>query len=113
MISPHLLQLDASYGYRTYAGCLEGIPSANSVIEEAKRTAKDMWGNRATFVIDPTIKGKRLPGWTYMIWAHGPAKDSEMDGSELVVIWWSEMSPDTNRVLDAVDWEKYAKDFQH
>jgi hypothetical protein len=113
MISPHLLHLDASYSYRTYLGCLEGAPSRKQVIEKAKREAKDLWGERATFVIEPKESGKHMPTWTHMVWATGPAKDNENHGSELVVIWWSEMSPDTNRVLDAVDWEKHAKDFQY
>jgi hypothetical protein len=112
VISPHLLRLDSSYSYRTYGGSLEGLPSRASMIEKAKREAQELWGERATFVIDPK-EGRKLPEWTHMVWASGPAKDAEMDGSELVVIWWSEMSPDTNRVLDAVDWQNLAKDFQY
>lgn len=113
MISPHLLHIDASYSQRTYLGSLEGAPPTQVMIDHAKKQAKDMWGERATFVIDPPIKDKHLPGWVHMVWATGPEKDPENHGSELVVIWWSEMTPDTNRVLDAVDWEKYAKDFQY
>ncbi len=112
MISPHLLHIDASYSYKTYLGCLEGIPSANSCIKEAKDRAKELWGERATLVLEPPVKGKMLPKWCHMIWATGPAADADNDGSELVVIWWSEFEPDTKRVLDAIDWEKNAKDFQ-
>ncbi len=113
MISPHLISIDASYSQRTYLGSLEGVPTSSVMIESAKKQAKKMWGERATFVIEPTVKGKHLPRWVHMVWATGPEKDPENHGSELVVIWWSEMSPDTNRVLDAVDWEKHAKDFQY
>lgn len=111
MISPHLLHIDASYSQRTYLGSLEGPPPAQVMIEHAKKQAKEMWGERATFVIEPP-KGKLLPRWVHMVWATGPANNEGYDGSELVVIWWSEITPDTNRVLDAVDWEKNAKDFQ-
>lgn len=112
MISPHLLHINASYSYRTYGGCLEGAPSRAQMIEKAKREATDLWGTRATFIIDPPNQ-KHLPGWTHMVWANGPEKDPENHGSELVVIWWSEFEPDTKRVLDAVDWEKHAEDFQY
>lgn len=112
MVSPHLLSLDASYSYRTYAGSLEGAPSVTVMIESAKQWAEKLWGKRTTLIIDPTIKGRYLPRWTHMVWAKGPEKDSENDGSELIVVWWSELSPDTDRVLQAVDWEKHATDFQ-
>ena len=119
MISPHLLIIDASYSQATYLGCLEGPPPVEHTIQGAETKAKELWGSRAVYVIEPTIKTvtggsgkiKLLPKWQHMIWAHGPAKNEEMDGSELVVIWWSEMSPDTDRVLQVVDWERYAKDF--
>jgi hypothetical protein len=113
MISPHLLMIDASYSYRTYGGCLEGAPSVAVMMTAAKNRAEELWGKRASLVIDPTIKGKMLPPWTHMIWAHGPEKDPDNHGSELVIIWWSEMQPDTDRVLQAVDWEKHASDFQY
>lgn len=120
MISPHLLSIDASHSQRTYLACMEGVPSANQMIESAKKLAVNMWGERATLVIDPTVKGKMLPTWCHMIWATGPiiqpADETVSDdshGSELVVIWWSEFEPDTKRVLDAVDWEKNAKGFYY
>src|ERR1700722_3769215 len=105
MVSPHLLHIDASYSSRTYLGVLTGRPSVQHSIDQAKRQAKELWGERPTLVIDPTIKGKRLPEWVHMVWARGPEKDPDNHGSHLVIIWWSEMQPDTDRVLAAVDWE--------
>ena len=114
MISPHLLNIDASYSYRTYSGSLEGAsPSVTVMIESAKQEAEKLWGTRTTLVINPGVKGSRLPSWTHMIEAHGPPKNEDMHGSELIIIWWSEMQPDTDRVLQAVDWEKHASDFQY
>lgn len=113
MVSPHLLHIDASYSSRTYIGVLEGLPSANKIIEKYKEQAKELWGERATLVMDPPIKNKRLPSWVHMIWATGPAIDDEDHGTELVIIWFSEFEPDTKRVLDAIDWEKNAKGFQY
>lgn len=113
MISPHLLKLTAAYSYRTYGGCMEGAPSPAVMIESAKQQSKELWGGRATFIIEPKLKGKLLPTWTHMVMATGPVLGSaeEMDGSELCVIWWSELSPSVDRVLDAVDWEKHARNF--
>lgn len=113
MISPHLLHIDASYSSKTYLGSLEGVPSANKMIQSYKDKAKELWGERATLVLDPPIKGKMLPTWVHMIWATGPALNDEDHGTELVVIWWSEFAPETKRVLDAIDWEKHAKGFQY
>jgi hypothetical protein len=113
MISPHLLFIDASYSYRTYLGCLEGIPSPQACKDMALREANKMWGERATFLIEPDIKGDHMPKWTHMVWTSGPAKDKENnDGSELCIIWFSEMGPDTDRVLNVIDWEKYSQDYQ-
>jgi len=112
MISPHLLMIDASYSSRTYIGCLEGVPSANKMIEKYKEKAQKLWGERATLLMDPPIKNKMLPKWCHMIWATGPSLSDDDDGSELVIIWFSEFEPDTKRVLDAIDWEKNAKGFQ-
>jgi hypothetical protein len=113
MINPNDLTVDASYSYRTYLGSLEGAPSVAVMIESAKQQVKKLWGERTIFLIDPIVKGKFLPRWTHILWATGPAKDEEMHGSELVILWYSELPPETDRVLSAVDWEKHAKDFQY
>jgi hypothetical protein len=113
LISPHLLRIESSYSYRTYCGCLEGAPSVAIMMGAAKYKAKELYGDGPLLVIDPTIKDKHLPTWTHIIFARGPAKDEENDGSHLCVCWWSEFEPDTKRVLDAVDWHKHAKDFQY
>jgi hypothetical protein len=112
MIDPINLHLDASYSYRTYAGCLEGCPSSKSCIKKAQDEAVSLWGERTTLLIKPTIKGDRLPAWTHLVWASGPPLSEDGHGSELVIIWWSEFSPDTQRVLQSIPWEKNAKDFQ-
>jgi hypothetical protein len=113
MISPHLLRLEASYSYTTYGGCYEGPPSPKSCIEQARQQAEKLWGkHRPVLVIEPTVKSKMLSKWTHLVSGLGPAMDDDNDGSHLIVIWWSEMSPDTNRVLASVDWESHAKDYQ-
>jgi hypothetical protein len=111
MISPHLLRVEVSYSYRTYSGWLEGNPSYKTLVAGAKQRVKNMWGDRAIFVVESLNKNKKLPEWTHIVWANGPAQDSEKDGSELVIIFFSEMSPDTDRVLQVIDWEKHATDY--
>ena len=113
MINPNDIQIDSSYSYKTYGGSLEGSPSPKSRIESARQNAEDLWGVRPTYLIEPGIKNGRVPVWTHMIWAQGPSLNEEMHGSELVVIWFSEMSPDTDRVLSVIDWTKHAKDFEY
>lgn len=125
MISPHLLYTDASYSQATYLGCLEGPTPSDDVIQQAKDKAQELWGvDVPILTIQPTLKTVQLtvrksrllalmPKWQHMILAHGPAMKEDQDGSALIIIWWSEMSPDTDRVLQAVDWEKHAKDFQY
>jgi len=113
MISPHLLTIDASYSYRTYIGCLEGAPSPSVMIASIKQKAESLWGKRATFIIDPPIKDGHLPTWTHLVYASGPPLSEDAHGSELCIIWWSELTPSEDRVLQAIDWEKHAQDFQY
>lgn len=96
MISPHLLKVEISHSI-----CRGYHPST------AKVLAHDMWGDKPTLVIESTKK--ILTKWCHMVLATGPALSEEAEKSELVIIWWSEMGPDTDRVLSAIDWEKHAK----
>jgi hypothetical protein len=112
MINPNDIQIDYSYSYRTYADSLEGRPTPKNRIAKAKREAEELWGVRPTYMIEPGAKTGTLPTWTHMIWASGPALTEEGHGSALVIIWFSEFEPDTSRVLQALDWTKYAKDFE-
>jgi hypothetical protein len=106
-------QIDASYSYRTYGGVLEGIPSPKQMIAKAEQEAKDLWGERKTLVLEPTVKGGRLATWTHMVWfsSSEPVQDDQAHGSELCIIWWSEFAPDTDRVLQAIDWRTNAQDY--
>lgn len=102
MISPHLLKVVESHS-----------TSFQKSVAMAQAEANSMWGDRPVFTIEP--KDWKKSKWCHMILAHGPILDSDLDddpkGSELIVIWWSEMEPDTSRVLSAVDWEKHAKNY--
>ena len=111
MINPDHLHLDSAYTTRTYSGCYEGVPSVSVMIEKAKQQAKELWGDRKTLVIEPTIKNKMLPTWSHMVWVTGPALKNG-DGSELVIIWWAEPEPDGDRTWKDVDWEKNARDWE-
>lgn len=100
MISPHLLKVMESFS--------SNHPDYQ---DDSMATAiADLlgWDGRPIYVI-PTDNKK--PKWCHAILAIGPALTEEGSGSELVIIWHSEMEPDTSRVLSAVDWEKYAEDY--
>lgn len=99
MISPHLLQVHTSYSTRSLV-CASESGSRYRAIE--------MWGTETPILILPN-KNKN-PTWCHMIFADGPGLGQDAKKSNLIIIWWSEMSPDTDRVLSAIDWEKYAKD---
>ena len=98
-ISPHLLRIDASYSYRV------------SAVDEfvAQDQAQNLWGEGSPiYVIQPS---KSKISWCHIVCATGPALSEGDAGSELVIIWWSNLTPDTERVLVAIDWEKHAKGF--
>jgi hypothetical protein len=67
-----------------------------------------------THLMSATCKATgKFPTWTHMVHVQGPALSETSDGSTLVIIWFSEFSPDTDRVLSFIEWEKYAKDYQN
>jgi hypothetical protein len=108
MISPHLLHVVESFStsnqlYRT--------------VSAAKGCAFSLWKeyDPPIFVIETKNKEPRPSQWCHMILADGPVLESDLDdnsqGSRLVIIWWSEMEPDTSRVFSVVEWEKHAKNY--
>jgi len=116
--------IDHLYSYRTYSGSLEGYPELDDMYDSIKKKIKKMWGDRAIHIVEPEIRiipkdhhfgpYNVLPKWTHIAWAHGPEKDPENHGSELVVVWFTEEPlTNINSILDKVDWDKYAEDFQY
>lgn len=53
--------LEALYATRTYGGCLEGVPASGEAIKVARKTANELWGQRATLVRDAYTGDDRLP----------------------------------------------------
>ncbi len=105
MISPHLLKVVESF-------------STSRLAYKDDETLKQVpgyllgWDEQPVFLVGNSPTKSKKPTWCHMILARGPALNEEADHSELVVIWWSEMTPDTDRVLSIIDWEKHAKDVQ-
>ncbi len=107
---------DSLNTFRTYAGCYEGRPSSDNMLESIKRQAVKRWGERPTYVVETKIDpvGDRLPPWCHMCMfnSHTPVKDPTEHGSQLLVIWFSEdWSCDPNEVVAQIDWNKHAGDF--
>ncbi len=98
MISPHLIKVKESFSTAHVTYQMAGA---------AKLMAEELWANAPVLTLDSNNKN---PKWCHMVLAEGPALSEEAQGSTLVIIWWSEMGPDTDRVLKVVDWEKQAKD---
>ncbi len=116
--------IDHFYSYRTYSGCLEGYPPLDSVYNSIRNRIKKLWGDRPVHIIEPEIKiiPKQhhfgpydvLPQWTHIVWAHGPEKDPENHGSHLVIVWFTnEAIVMVDDILDQVDWQAHAEDFQY
>jgi hypothetical protein len=112
-MNPNSLSIDHSYSYRAERGYLEGELTVKQAVYQAKNKAQALWGELPTLLIEPSLVGKSIPKWTHMVWAEGPATDETKDASELVIIWFSEFPPDTDRILPVIDWEKHAKDFNY
>jgi hypothetical protein len=109
-ISPHKLRLNASYSF-TYGELIQDTLSLTKIKQLAYLWATILWNERPTFLIEPENK-TAIPSWTHLVWAKGPPLSEEAKNSELVIIWFSEMTPDTDRVLSVIEWEKHAQDIQ-
>lgn len=83
-----------------------------------------MWGDRAVHIIEPEIKiipekhhfgpYDVLPEWTHIVWAHGPEKDPENHGSELVIVWFTkDPIAKADDIVNQIDWATHAEDFQY
>jgi hypothetical protein len=121
------IEIDSLRIKKTYGGSLEGLPEAQGVIDRAKKEASSCWGPRAVFVIPPAtivIEAElpffdqpqlRLPEWQYFVWcnSYAPTKNEDADGSELVVVYWSEQMeiPNITTLMSMDDWKNNAKDF--
>ena len=113
MINPQLLKVVSSYCYLSYQRHNDTV-SAAIKINAASETSRSLWGDKPIFVIQPKITNNKVPKYTYLVYAQGPSLSEESTvGSELIIIWWSELSPDTDRVLSAINWEKYAKEIKY
>lgn len=102
MVSPHLLKVRESFStsHRDYQYASIAKLAPHNLLG---------WEDTPIYIIESKSKE---PKWCHMVLALGPVLgDEEATGSELVIIWWSEMGPDTERVLSAIDWEKHAKNY--
>jgi hypothetical protein len=104
-----MITIDSIHSTKTYGGCLEGVPSIDSLIESAKRKAVKLFGERAFYVIEPTLENGSLPPWQHIVWltSHEAVNvedgEEKADGSELVIIYY-------NNTVQS-DHQSYAKIF--
>jgi hypothetical protein len=127
------LELARIYQYPTHGGLLAGMPQArDSTVEEAVRTAQDMFGggDEAVALLRPRLK--RLPPsdryWpaspparlplvtTIAVFNSKPAGDDEAFRSSAVVIWFQEhfglpAEPHVIMQLQDLDWPAHARDW--
>lgn len=105
---------------RTYGGSLEGPPPADAMVRIAREHAIDDFGSYIPLHVFPPVlrtvhDNELLPEWQFMALLNGEPLDEENDGSQLLVIWWSD-SPayDIDGILEASDkiWREHAVDYQ-
>lgn len=118
------INLDSIHINRTYAGCLEGTPSPEESIAYAKeRVNHRMFWDGPVLVLAPEIKvvgmgrhgeeRRKLPQWCHTAWLTSWTPVKEGDGSHLVVIWFAEEpSCDVAPIIEKIDWEKHAEDWE-
>lgn len=127
------LELARFYQYPTHGGSLSGFPQArDSTVEEAVRTARDMFGGGDETVALLRPRLKRLPPsprhWpaspparlplvaTIAVFDSKPAGDDETFRSSAVVIWFQErfgLPVDRHVImqLQDLDWPAHARDW--
>lgn len=109
------IQLDSMYLFKTYAGCLMGVPDPASWRDMLVHKTKNVFGSgRQTIVVGDIITNGHLPRWCIYWWLNGPARTELDDGTELVVVQFcEEILPEAfQNVLGMIDWEKDARGYQ-
>jgi hypothetical protein len=111
MISPHLLEVIYSY-----SSCHPSDMNMDNAKGIPSYLGWDIPTSMHTEETPVLILGSpnKDSKWLHAIMAEGPVLNNEenVKVSELIIIWWSQMGPDTDRVLSAVDWEKHAKNYK-
>jgi len=109
---------------RTYAGLLIGrIDDEELNIEmfDGASYPKN-WGVRKTLKIKPTFKEfhQGFKEYCFSVWLTSSVPiDSKYDGSELVVIWFSDIAPGTSikeivqNGVRSINWKENAHDFEY
>lgn len=125
--------IDMFVQWRTYKGVLEGVPNRsinNRYIESALKNAIRYCGHVPVYLIEPTQTIHREdtehPEYTVMslpevtciakLSSYEPAKDPDMVGSELIVVWYQDTMamPIDEAILEQmkrINWSELAQDF--
>lgn len=137
-VGGHSVTIDSFKIDDTYAGVMEGLPTINTIVDDAKRDLINAWGTRdgvliirpdgdgvtkdATKVITSLADGRRLavkaPPYRCMAWLNSTwTRDRREDGSNAFVVWWCEnahsVAPNAlvTQALATYDWKKISADF--
>lgn len=104
---------------RTYAGILEGRPSAKDMLDGIVHNIHGRWGTRNVYIdIDVDEYDKDLlPRWYVVAWLTSLVPiHKDMMGPELVVVWFVpelrlSIPEDVARAVEHVDWDAEAQDW--
>jgi hypothetical protein len=90
-----MIKLDSIHSTNTYAGCYEGRPSPEELLDNVPREAFKLFGERAIYIVEPVITDGKLPPCRHVLWLHNekpiPTKDGEEEahGSELLLVYYN------------------------
>jgi hypothetical protein len=108
MISPHLLDIIYSYS-SSHPSDLDkkGAKGIPGYLGWDVHTSVHSEETPVLVLGDPNKDTK----WVHAILVEGPPLNDEegIQVSALIIIWWSQMGPDTDRVFSVVNWEKHAR----
>jgi hypothetical protein len=120
-----LIHLDNLFVSETYAGLLEGKPNAdlNKTILADTNYSDKLWPSIPNWTLGLEYYHAHLdlPLSRFVCRAlfvsYTSAKNKEMDGSQMVIVWYQEKFPplieDRNKAwLEDLPWEFFAADFQ-
>lgn len=120
------VRIDSYHLRRTYLGLLEGKPDRKinqEIVESFTQSLQEVWGHRTLLMIWQkeglvSAPADVLPAWICAAWASSDFPPREDDhGSELVIVWFEESISNmdiescTARIINLLDWQKYATGF--
>lgn len=118
-----MIKLDSIHSTNTYAGCYEGRPSPEEMLDAAKRNAFELFGDGAIYIVEPAVTDGKLPPCRHILCLTNekpiPPKDGEVEGhgSELLLVYYNNTLQSDHSMLiksfneNIEEWNGLARNF--